>query len=87
MGLSQMSMCLPGICAELLGFLALQGGQVLLQSLQEAARGLTKERKCKKGYKGEGKVELLLLSTLFLVNIKQNVFPHIHTEEKKHSTP
>lgn len=53
------SRCLPGVCAELLGFLALQGGQVLLQSLQEAARGLEWERK------GEEKVQQLSLYFIF----------------------
>lgn len=45
---AEMSRRLPGVCAELLGFLALQGSQVLLQSLQEAAWGLAKQESVRK---------------------------------------
>lgn len=62
---AEMSRRLPGVCAELLGFLALQGSQVLLQSLQEAAWGLAKQESVRKEAEVRGKVEPLSRSFFF----------------------
>lgn len=55
---------LPGVCAELLGFLALQGSQVLLQRLQEAAWGLAKQESVRQEAEVREKAEPLSLSFL-----------------------
>lgn len=51
--------CLPGVCIQLLGLLALQRGKVLLQSLQQAAGSLRVE------YEGRNGGNSVIRSTCF----------------------
>lgn len=63
---AEMSRRLPGVCAELLGFLALQGSQVLLQSLQEAAWGLAKQESVREEAEVRGKSRTTFTLIFFL---------------------
>lgn len=73
---------LPGVCIQLLSLFALKRGQVLLQSLQEAAGGLRgkgEEKGRKKKFSDQINFSIILFSLSFSLIYMKDTFPPTHT--------